>query len=128
MSFYENHRPESVPRQSWEQGAVWHWLGKNTILVKIYTDEGIDGIGEAFGTGKAQTTEAALYEFARWLKGKDPTQVMRNWQAIYRGTRYPLGTATLAALSAVEVALWDIAGKASGCLASHGTGILVGLG
>ena len=92
-------------------GTGW---GKNTVLVKISSDEGIDGLGEAFGTGKAKTTEAALHEFGRWLVGKDPTEVTRNWQAIYRGSRYPLGTATMAALSAVEQALWDIAGKACG--------------
>ena len=92
-------------------GTGW---GKNWILVKVYTDEGIDGVGEAFGTGKAKTTEAAIYEFERWLKGKDPTEVMRNWQAYYRGSRYPLGTATMSALSAVEQALWDISGKACG--------------
>jgi len=96
-------------RVSW--GTGW---GKNTVLVKIYTDDGVDGIGEAFGTGKAKTEEAALYEFERWLVGKDPTEVVRNWQAIYRGSRYPLGTATQAALSAVEQALWDISGKACG--------------
>ena len=92
-------------------GTGW---GKNTVLVKVYTDAGIDGVGEAFGTGKAKTTEAALYEFERWLRGKDPTEVVRNWYAYYRGSRYPLGTATMAALSAVEQALWDIAGKACG--------------
>ena len=46
--------------------------------------------------------------------GQDPTKVLHNWQAIYRGLRYPLGTAELAALSAVEVALWDISGKCCG--------------
>ncbi len=92
-------------------GTGW---GKNYTLVKIYTDEGIEGIGEAFGTGKAKTTEAAIYEFERWLQGKDPTEIVRNWYAYYRGSRYPLGTATMAALSAVEQALWDIAGKACG--------------
>ena len=92
-------------------GTGW---GKNTVLVKVYTDEGIEGVGEAFGTGKAKTTEAALYEFERWLKGKDPTEVVRNWYAYYRGSRYPLGTSTMAALSAVEQALWDISGKACG--------------
>ena len=92
-------------------GTGW---GKNTVLVKVRTDEGIDGIGEAFGTGKAKTIEAALYEFERWLQGKDPTEIVRNWYAYYRGSRYPMGTATMAALSAVEQALWDIAGKACG--------------
>ncbi|MEO7654047.1 MAG: mandelate racemase/muconate lactonizing enzyme family protein, partial [Bryobacteraceae bacterium] len=92
-------------------GTGW---GKNTILVKIYTDAGIEGLGEAFGTGKAKTIEAALYEFERWLVGKDPTEIVRHWMAYYRGSRYPLGTETMAGLSAVEMALWDIAGKACG--------------
>ncbi len=92
-------------------GTGW---AKNWVLVKIYTDEGLEGLGEAFGTGKAKTTEAALYEFERWLTGQDPTEIIRNWQTIYRGSRYPLGTATMAALSAIEQALWDISGKACG--------------
>ena len=92
-------------------GTGW---GKNFTLVKLYTDEGIDGVGEAFGTGKAKTIEAALLEYRRWLVGQDPTEVVRNWYAYYRGSRYPLGTATLAALSGVEQAMWDIAGKACG--------------
>lgn len=92
-------------------GTGW---GKNLVIVKVYTDEGIDGVGEAFATGKARTMEAALYEYERWLKGKDPTEVIRHWHAYYRGSRYPLGTATMGALSAVEQALWDISGKACG--------------
>lgn len=92
-------------------GTGW---GKNLVIIKIYTDEGLTGLGEAFGTGKALTEEAAAAEFSRWLEGKDPTEVLRNWYAYYRGSRYPLGTATLSMLSAVEQALWDISGKAAG--------------
>lgn len=99
------------PRKKVSFGTGW---GKNFVLVKVSTDEGIYGIGEAFGTGKAKTSEASVKEFERWLIGKDPTRVIRNWQAYYRGSRYPLGTATMAGLSAVEQALWDIAGKACG--------------
>jgi len=95
-------------RVSW--GTGW---GKNTILVKVYTDDGVDGLGEAFHS-LDEPIEGALLKFERWLKGKDPTRILRNWEAIYRGLRYPLGTAELAALSAVEQALWDIAGKACG--------------
>ena len=91
------------------RGKYW-----NFVFVKVYTDSGIDGVGEAFASGKAKTTEAAVYEYERWLVGKDPTEVLRNWLAYYRGSRYPLGTATKAALSAVEIALWDISGKACG--------------
>ncbi len=93
---------------SW--GTGW---AKNTVLVKVYTDEGIEGLGEAFH-GLDEPIEGALRKFERWLVGKDPTRILHNWQAIYRGLRYPLGTATLSALSAVEQALWDIAGKACG--------------
>ncbi len=93
---------------SW--GTGW---GKNTILLKVYTDEGIEGLGEGFHS-LDEPIEGALDKFKRWLVGKDPTRITHNWQAIYRGLRYPLGTAELAALSAVEQALWDIAGKACG--------------
>jgi L-alanine-DL-glutamate epimerase-like enolase superfamily enzyme len=86
----------------------------NYLLVKVYTDEGIYGVGEAFHTGKDKATEGALSEYARWLVGKDSTRIPHNWYAYFRGARYPLGTATTAALSAVEHALWDISGKACG--------------
>jgi galactonate dehydratase len=92
-------------------GTGW---GKNYIIVKVFTDEDLTGLGEAFGTGKALTEEAAVKEFTRWLIGKDPTEVLKNWYAYYRGSRYPLGTATLSALSAIEQALWDISGKVAG--------------
>lgn len=99
------------PGQRVKYGTGW---GKNLVIVKVYTDAGIDGVGEAFATGKAKTTEATLYEYERWLTGKDPTEIIRHWHAYYRGSRYPLGTATMGALSAVEQALWDISGKACG--------------
>ena len=92
---------------SW--GTGW---SKNTVLVKVYTDEGIDGIGELFHSVD-EPAEGAVQKYRRWLLGKDPTRILHNWQAIYRGLRYPLGTSTLAALSAVEQALWDISGKAA---------------
>lgn len=86
---------------------------KNWFFIKIYTDEGIDGLGEVFHSID-EPAEGALKKFERWLIGKDPTRIIHHWQAIYRGWRYPLGTATLSALSAVEQALWDISGKACG--------------
>src|SRR5215207_4391924 len=88
--------------------------GKNWIFVKLYTDAGVDGVGEAFSTCKDLATRGALEEFERWLVGKDPTRVSYHWHALWRSARYPMGTATMAALSAVEQALWDIAGKALG--------------
>lgn len=50
----------------------------NYLLVKVYTDEGIYGVGEAFHTGKDKATEGALIEYARWLVGKDPLNGSSN--------------------------------------------------
>jgi galactonate dehydratase len=86
---------------------------KNYVFIKVVTDAGIDGLGEAFHS-LDEPVEGALRKFERWLVGQDPTRITHNWQAIYRGLRYPLGTAELSALSAVEHALWDIAGKVAG--------------
>ncbi|MFQ6076298.1 MAG: galactonate dehydratase [Candidatus Bathyarchaeia archaeon] len=89
-------------------------IGRNFIFLKISTDEGIEGIGEAYPTGKAKATETVLHDYERWLAGKDPTRVVYHWQALYRGSRFPLGTITMGALSGVELALWDIIGKRYG--------------
>jgi galactonate dehydratase len=92
-------------------GTGWN---ANYLLLRITTDEGIHGVGEAFHTGKDKATEGALLEYARWLVGRDPIRILHHWYAIFRGARYPLGAAESAALSAVEHALWDINGKALG--------------
>ena len=62
---------------SW--GTGW---GKNTIVVKIYTDEGIDGLGEAFHS-LDEPIEGALLKFERWLKGKNPTRFVAQHSAGY---------------------------------------------
>ncbi len=85
--------------------------GRNLIFLKISTDEGIEGIGEAYPTGKDKATEAVFLDYERWLMGQDPTKVVYHWQALYRGSRFPLGTVSMGALSGVEIALWDIIGK-----------------
>ena len=95
-------------RTTW--GTGW---GKNTALVQVTTDAGIVGLGEAFHSID-EPIEGAMKKMERWLVGKDPTRILHNWQAIYRGLRYPTGTGTMSALSAIEQALWDIAGKACG--------------
>ena len=87
---------------------------QNYVWVKVYTDEGIDGIGEAFHSLE-DPIEGTLSKYKRWLIGQDPTRVLYNWQAIYRGLRYPLGTTELASLSTIEQCLWDIAEKSVAC-------------
>ena len=50
----------------------------------------------------------------RYLVGKDPTDIEFLWQAMYRGPRYRGGAVLMSAMSAVEIALWDILGQALG--------------
>ena len=85
----------------------------NYVIIKVLTDEGIEGVGEAFHS-LDEPVEGCIAKYRRWLVNEDPTRIIRNWEAMYRGLRYPLGTAELSALSAVEQALWDIAGKSCG--------------
>jgi len=80
------------------------------VFVKIKTDEGIVGWGEALGD-KAETIAAAIKELRRYLIGKDPKQIEHHWQAMYRGYFWRGGPILNAAISGVEIALWDILGK-----------------
>jgi galactonate dehydratase len=85
----------------------------NWVFIKVYTDAGIEGLGEAFHS-LDEPIEASVRKMARTLVGRDPARIVHNWLAVYRGFRYPLGTAELSALSAIEHALWDIKGKSLG--------------
>ena len=80
------------------------------VFVKIKTDEGIVGWGEALGD-KAETVSTAIMELKRYLIGKDPRQIEHHWQAMYRGYFWRGGPILNAAISGVEIALWDILGK-----------------
>lgn len=81
------------------------------LFLKIHTDAGIVGLGEPTLEGRTQTVEAAVKEIERYLIGKDPRQIEKHWQTIYRGTFYRGGPVLCSALSGVEQALWDILGK-----------------
>lgn len=80
------------------------------LFIKISTDEGIVGWGEALGD-KAETVAAAIKELSRYLVGKDSCQIEHHWQAMYRGAFWRGGPILNAAISGVEIALWDIFGK-----------------
>ncbi|MEM2921876.1 MAG: galactonate dehydratase [Candidatus Bathyarchaeia archaeon] len=79
-------------------------------LVRVSTDEGITGIGEAGFWGYPEATEGALKRIRQYLVGKDPLRIDYHWQYVYRNNHHR-GGALNAALSAVDIALWDIAGK-----------------
>jgi galactonate dehydratase len=81
------------------------------LFLKVYTDEGIVGLGEPVLEGRAQTCATAVQEIGRYLVGQDPRRIEHHWQAIYRGQYYRGGPILSSALSGIEQALWDIKGK-----------------
>ena len=80
-------------------------------LIKITTDTGIVGWGETTLEGKPKSTWAAVEELADYLIGKDPLRIEHHWQHIYRSAFYRGGNVLMTALSGIDQALWDIAGK-----------------
>ena len=83
-------------------------------MVKITTDSGIIGWGETTLEGKLDSAWAAVSELAGYLVGQDPLRIEHHWQHIYRGAFYRGGIVLMTALSGIEQALWDIAGKHHG--------------
>src|SRR5947208_3188882 len=84
------------------------------LFLKVHTDAGIVGLGEPVVEGRAETVAAAVKEVEPYLVGKDPRQVTHHWQAIYRHAFYRGGPVLTSALSGIDMALWDIKGKALG--------------
>ena len=88
--------------------------GRNWVYVKVLTDEGIEGIGEAYSVGPDEGTVAVIQDFKRWLIGENPLNIEKIWQKMYYFTRFPGGSVVNSAISGIEHALWDIAGKKYG--------------
>ena len=84
------------------------------LFLKIHTDEGLVGLGEPILEGRAKTCAQAVDELAPYLIGEDPRRVVHHWQAMYRHAFYRGGPILTSALSGVEQALWDLAGKSLG--------------
>ncbi len=80
------------------------------LLVKVVTDNGITGLGESGAWGFIETSATAIRKFGEYLVGKDPLLIEHHWQYMYRSTHFR-GAAIMGALSAIDIALWDIAGK-----------------
>ena len=85
-----------------------------TIFIKMHTDAGIVGIGEGTVEGRIATVVAAIKQIEPYLIGKDPRAPAHHWQAIYRHAFYRGDIILTSALGAVDIAMWDIKGKALG--------------
>src|SRR3954463_35576 len=88
--------------------------GRNWVYVKILTDQGIYGIGEAYSAGPDEATVKVIEDFKTWLIGNDPRNVQYLFDLMYNTTRFPGGLVVNSAMSGIEHALWDIAGKSAG--------------
>lgn len=88
--------------------------GRNWIYVKVLTDQGVYGIGEAYSAGPDEATVKVIEDFKLWLVGEDPRNVQYLFDVMYNTTRFPGGVIVNSALSGIEHALWDIAAKSAG--------------
>ncbi len=86
----------------------------NWVFVKVYTDEGIDGVGEGTLEYKEKAFLGALEHIRAYLVGKDARRIEDHFHNIYRDAYWRGGPVLMSALSAVETALWDILGKSLG--------------
>lgn len=80
------------------------------LYVQIETDEGITGIGESGMWGYLLSSGEVIHSFKSYLIGKNPLDIEHHWQYMYR-CYYFRGSAVMSAISAIDIALWDIAGK-----------------
>ena len=87
--------------------------GRNFVALKIETDEGIYGLGDGTLNGRELAVASYLTEHViPCIIGRDPFQTEDLWQYLYRGAYWRRGPVTMSAIAAVDVALWDIKGKA----------------
>ncbi|MDP5121028.1 MAG: D-galactonate dehydratase family protein [Spirosomaceae bacterium] len=89
--------------------------GRNFVTLKIITDEGTYGLGDATVNGREMAVVAYLEEHViPCLINKDPHQIEDIWQYLYKGAYWRKGPITMAAIAAIDMALWDIKGKVAG--------------
>ncbi|MHB1497732.1 MAG: galactonate dehydratase [Acidimicrobiales bacterium] len=81
------------------------------LFVKVSTDEGVSGWGEASLEGRTGTARSAVVELEDYLIGEDPLHLEKHWQMMTKSTFYRGGPVLSTAVAGIDQALWDIAGK-----------------
>lgn len=86
--------------------------GRNFVTLKIYTDQGVYGLGDATLNGRELAVAEYLEKYCiPALIGKDPRNIEDIWHFFYKGVYWKRGAVTMSAISAIDMALWDIKGK-----------------
>jgi mannonate dehydratase len=89
--------------------------GRNFVTLRIETDAGLSGLGDATLNGREKAVVAYLEDHViPCLVGRDARRIEDLWQYLYKGAYWRRGPVTMSAIAAVDVALWDIKGKAAG--------------
>ena len=83
----------------------------NANYVTITTESGLVGLGEAYSAGPDLAVAETVRYLAKWVVGQDASRRERIWAECFRGLRFPAGAIGWAAISGIDLALWDIAGK-----------------
>jgi len=87
---------------------------RNNIFIEVETDEGITGTGEAYSIGPDKSVISMFTEMEPWFIGQDPSRIEWLIRRAKNTMRFPLGQVGWSAISAIDIALWDIAGKVAG--------------
>jgi mannonate dehydratase len=89
--------------------------GRNFVTLKLTTDEGLTGVGDATLNGRELAVASYLEDhLCPLLVGRDADRIEDTWQLLYKGAYWRRGPVTMAAIAAVDTALWDIKGKTAG--------------
>ena len=80
------------------------------LFVQVETDSGLTGLGESGTWGHLEASATAITKFADYLIGQDPMLIEHHWNVMYRAAHFR-GAAIMGAISAIDIALWDIKGK-----------------
>lgn len=89
---------------------VWEGI-RNLLVIKVETDEGIHGWGESGLVSREKAVQGAITHFREWLVGKDARRIGAIWQDLYRSQYFEGGRVLTAAMSAIDIALYDVVAK-----------------
>jgi galactonate dehydratase len=86
----------------------------NLIFVRLHTDSGLTGVAEATLEGQEHAVRGAIAVLAEAVRGKDPTRIAQNTYELNRDAYWRGGPVSMTALSALEMAMWDVSARALG--------------